>query len=79
MLSTHKRVYGRGKTEGLPRSSEARAAILTHGCSGPAARGDELASYRRSFRSINRKSLGLPMLGDTTNIRPGREKSIATF
>jgi Family of unknown function (DUF6209) len=45
-----------GKNRRLSRSFEAKAAILTHGCGGPAARAGELANYRRSFRNLNRKS-----------------------
>src|SRR5207248_7558961 len=33
-----------------------------------------VSAAHRLVYDINSKSLGLPMLGDTTNIRPGREK-----
>ena len=45
-----------GKNRRLSGSFEARAAILTHGCGGPAARAGQLANYRPSFRNLNRKS-----------------------
>jgi hypothetical protein len=50
------------------------AIILWFKESDPVSIHTLVSAGHRLVYDINRKSLGLPMLGDTTNIRPGHEK-----
>ncbi len=61
------------KLEAARRQIET-AIILWFNESDPVSIHTLVSAGHRLVYDINRKSLGLPMLGDTTNIRPGREK-----